>query len=161
MDNDPVLTPRFGLSLDPWGRLVLIDAEGRRYVGVEPVRAFPITDPGRWISILNAEGGEILCIKDFAELTPATRQLLEQELGRREFVPIIQKIERVSGDTQPSDWTVLTDRGPTRFTLDSDDHIRKLADGRVLITDARGLRFQITDTRTLDTHSRCLLERFL
>lgn len=161
MDNHSILATRFGLSLDPWGRLVLIDAEGRRYVGVEPVRAFPITDPGRWISILSAEGGEILCVEDLAELAPATRQLLEQELGRREFVPIIQKIERVSGDSQPSDWTVLTDRGPTRFTLDSDDHIRKLGNSRVLITDARGLRFQIADTRALDAHSRRTLERFL
>ncbi|MEO6809917.1 MAG: DUF1854 domain-containing protein [Isosphaeraceae bacterium] len=161
MNNEPALATKFGLSLDPWGRLVLIDAEGRRYVGVEPVRAFPITDPGHWISILNAEGGEILCIENLAELSPATRQILEQELGRREFVPLIQKIERVSGDSLPSDWTVLTDRGRTRFTLDSDDHIRKLGDGRVLITDPRGLRFQITDTRALDAHSRRLLERFL
>jgi hypothetical protein len=31
----------------------------------------------------------------------------------------------------------------------------------VLITDARKLRFQVPDTRTLDSQSRRLLERYL
>jgi hypothetical protein len=153
--------PGFGLSLDAWGRLVLIDAEGQRYVGVEPVRAFPISDPNRWISLCDGRGREVLCVETLDDLPAPTRQLIEDELAQREFAPIIKRIVRVSGETSPSDWDVETDRGPTRFTLDNVDDVRRLGPHRVLITDARRLRYQIPDARALDAASRRVLERFL
>ena len=151
----------FGLSHDPWGRLVLIDAEGRRKVGVDPVRAFPITHPRNWISICDAEGREVLAIESLDQLPAAVRQTLESELALREFIPVIQRIERLSGDSFPFDWDVRTDRGPTRFTVDNEEDIRRLGPSRVMITDARRLRYQIPDVRALAAESRRLLERFL
>ncbi|MBV8074963.1 MAG: DUF1854 domain-containing protein, partial [Planctomycetaceae bacterium] len=73
MENDNANPSRppsrgFGLSHDAWGRLILIDDEGRRFVGVEPVRAFPISEPGSWISICDAEGREILSVESLADL---------------------------------------------------------------------------------------------
>ena len=153
--------PPFGLSHDPWGRLVLIDAEGRRHVGVEPVRAFPFTDPGRWVSICDPDGSEVLFLEDLADVPAATRHTLEQELARREFVPVIRRIVRISAEAPPADWDVLTDRGPTRFTLDSDSDLRRLGPHRLLIADARGLRYQVPDLRALDASSRRLIERYL
>ncbi len=154
-------TPAFGLSLDPFGRLVLIDAEGERHVGVEPVRAFPLSDPGRWISLVDDSGREVAMVERLDDLAPPVRHLLEQELGRREFVPTITRIVRVSGDTTPNEWEVETDRGPTRFTLDSEDQVRRLGPGRALITDARGLRYHVPDAQGLDPASRRTLERYL
>jgi hypothetical protein len=151
----------FGLSHDPWGRLVLIDAEGRRFVGVDPVRAFPITHPRNWISICDAEGREVVTIESLDDVAAPVRQTLESELALREFIPIIQRIERLSGDSFPFDWDVRTDRGPTRFTVDNEEDIRRLGPDRVMITDARRLRYQVPDVRTLDPASRRLLERFL
>src|SRR5690348_10235591 len=86
----------FGLIRDPWGRLVLIDTEGRRHVGVEPMRGFPITDPERWISICDAEGRELVCVEALASLPAGVRQILEEELGQREFVPVVHRIVSVS-----------------------------------------------------------------
>ncbi len=151
----------FGLSRDPWGRLVLIDAQGRRHVGVEPIRAFPIHDPDRWISLCDAEGREIACVEDLAELAPPVRLLLQEELAQRAFMPIIQEIAHVSSDSAPSDWDVETDRGPTRFTLNSDDDIRRVPPHGVLIADAQGIRYFIPDHRALDAHGRRLLDRYL
>jgi hypothetical protein len=151
----------FGLSLDAWGRLVLIDSEGRRHIGVEPVRGFPMSDPGHWIALVDEKGREVAMVEDLDDLSPATRELLEQELARREFVPRIDQIVRISRDTAPCDWDVETDRGRTTFTLDSVDMVRRLADNRVLVTDARGLRYQIQDPTTLDRASRRYLEWFL
>ena len=48
----------FELHHDAWGRLVLVDDEGHKYVGVEPVRAFPISDPDHFISLCDAESRE-------------------------------------------------------------------------------------------------------
>ena len=54
-----------------------------------------------------------------------------------------------------------TDRGPTRFTLESEDDVRRLGAHRVLITDAKRLRYHVPDTRALDPASRRVLERYL
>ena len=152
---------QIGLSLDSFGRVVLQTPDGKTHVGVEPVRAFPISDPGRWISFSDADGHEVLCLQSADGLAPETRKLLDDELALREFVPIIERITGVSGETSPSDWEVVTDRGPTRFTLDSEDDVRRVAPFRVLITDAQKLRYQIPDSRTLDRKSRRILDRFL
>jgi hypothetical protein len=150
-----------GLSHDAWGRLVLIDPQGRRYIGVEPVRAFPITHPAAWISICDAEGREILSIESLDELPSALRRTIEDELALREFIPVIERIVRVSTDSFPSDWDVMTDRGPTRFTVENEEDLRRLGPARVMITDARRLRYQVLDVGKLDSYSRRMLERFL
>lgn len=149
------------LSVDEFGRLVLIDADGNRHVGVEPVRAFPLSDPERWVSLVDAEGNELACIEDPAALRPEPRKRLEAELARREFVPVIQRILRVSAPNPPAEWEVQTDRGMTRFLFHSDDDIRRLGPGRVLIVDARGMRYEIPDVSALDPASRRMLERHL
>ncbi len=154
-------TSDFGLSIDAWGRLVLSDADGRRHVGVEPVRAFPLTVAGHWIALVDEKGRELVMVEDLARLDPGIRNLLERELASREFVPILRKIVRIIGDSTPCEWEAETDRGPTKFTLDSVDQVRRLGPIRLMITDARGLRYQIPDPSTLDPASRRLLERFL
>ena len=159
-DRDPA-PPAFGLARDPWGRLVLIDSEGRRHVGVEPVLAFPISDRDRWVCLVDAEGHELACVEDPGVLAPAVRQVLEEELAGREFLPILRRIISVTADSAPSTWVVETDRGPTRFALDSDDEVRRLGPDRALITDAQGIRYLVPDTKALDAASRRTLGRYL
>jgi hypothetical protein len=151
----------FNLSVDEFGRLVLTDAEGNRHVGVEPVRAFPLSDPERWIALVDAEGQELACIEDPSRLREDLRRRLEEELARREFVPVIQRIVRVSSPNPPAEWEVVTDRGPTRFTFNSEDDLRRLGPRRALIVDARGMRYEVPDVAALDAQSRRVLERFL
>ena len=79
---------------------------------------------------------------------------------RREFVPVVRRILSVSA-VEPSEWRVETDRGPTRFLLNSEDDVCPLDDHRALVTDANGIRYLIPDLRQLDATSRRLLERFL
>jgi hypothetical protein len=153
--------PSFALRSDAWGRLVLTDADGHEHVGVEPVRAFPITDPRHGIAICDADGRELLWIDDLDALLPATRQLLEDELARRQFVPIIQCIVAVSSQREPAEWEVETDRGRTRFPLKDAEDVRPLGGHRALITDAHGIRYLIPDVRAMDAGSRRILERYL
>jgi hypothetical protein len=155
------IIPVFGLNHDPWGRLVLIDAEGVRHIGVTPVRMFPVTDPLHWISIVDAAGTEIVCIEDIGDLPPAVRQVLETDLAGREFTPVIRRIHWVSGDTEPYEWDVETDRGRTQFVLGSEDHVRRLGPHKALVVDAQGVRYLVEDTRALNTYSRRIMERYL
>ncbi len=158
----PIAVPgSFGLNHDSWGRLVLTDAQGQRYAGVEPVRAFPISDPKHWISIVDADGRELALIEDATQLPPEVQKVLEEDLARREFVPHIRRILKVTIDADPSEWRVETDRGPTRFLLNSGDDIRRLSATSALLIDVHGTRYLIEDTRELDATSRRFLERFL
>ncbi len=149
------------LALDPWGRLVLTDGAGVVHGGVLPVRAFPISDPGRWVVLCDAEGRELVCIPDLAALSLDTQALLAQELARREFVPVILRVLQVSSYLEPAEWGVETDRGPTRFVLKSEDDVRRLAPYSAMIQDALGIRYLVPDTRDLDPYSRRAVDRYL
>ncbi len=135
--------------------------DGLEIAGVDPVRAFPISKPTAWVSLTDDHGREVFCLKTLDGLPAESRQLLEKELSLREFVPVIARIDRVSGETTPCDWDVETDHGPTRFTLDNEDDVRWIGENRIMIVDSRKLRYQIPDTRALDGHSRRLLDRFI
>ncbi len=152
---------RLDLSLDSWGRLVLTDEAGQKHAGVEVVRGFPISSPRRGIALLDPAGRELAWIEDLDAIEPATRQLLEAELPRREFIPNIQRVRHISGLVEPTEWLVETDRGEARFILSSEDDVRRLVGGRAIVIDAHGIRYLIADVDSLDAHSRRLLERYL
>ena len=149
------------LSIDEWGRLVLTTTDGERHLGVEPVRAFPISEPEKFISFCDPEGRETYFLLTIASLSEPQARLLRDELALREFLPVIERILRVIGEGIPSDWDVVTDRGETRFSLENDDDVRRIGPNRVMITDARKLRYQIPDLKDLDARSKRLIERYL
>ena len=109
------LTADFSLKHDEWGRLNYVDAAGMLHEKVTVVRAFPITDPDRMVAIIGAHGHELLFIADLSHLPAAIRHTLEEELARREFLPVIERIVKVSGRIEPCEWQVETDRGPRRM----------------------------------------------
>lgn len=149
------------LRLDPWGRLVLTDGQGLTHIDVIPIRAFPISDPERWISLCDGEGRELACIPDLSALPKEARDPLTQVLGWREFVPVIRRVVQVSSHLEPAEWEVETDRGPTRFVLKTEDDVRRLGPYSALIQDAQGIRYRVPDTRHLDPYSRRAVDRYL
>lgn len=151
----------FDLQHGSWGQLVLVDSQGVSHAAVVPVRSFPISDPDRWISICDAEGRELTVVHDLAALSATMREVLEKDLARREFVPSIRRVLSVPADTEPTEWEVETDRGQTRFWLNSGDDVRRLGPHRALIIDAQGIRYLVDDTRLLDARSRRVLEHYL
>ncbi len=108
-----------------------------------------------------SEGRELACVRDLAELPAQVRQVLEEDLGRREFVPVLKQVYNVSTASEPSEWDVDTDRGRTRFLLNSEDDIRRLGPYSALIIDVNGIRYLINDLREFDAASRRILERYV
>ena len=99
-------------------------------------------------------------IADLDALSPSLARQIEDELAKREFVPVVRRILKVSAPVEPSEWEVETDRGPRRFTVDQEDHVRPLEDGRHLISDSHGMRYLVPKASELDLVSRKLLARF-
>jgi Domain of unknown function (DUF1854) len=152
--------PQFTLHRDPAGRLVLTDSHGDPHVGVEPVRSFPISDPDRWISLLDIHGRELAVISDVATVPLEIRELVLQELADREFLPRIERVVHVRDSKEPYVWDVITDRGPVQFLMREDD-IRRLGPHRAILVDMYGVRFYIPDSRQLDAKSRRILTQYL
>jgi hypothetical protein len=159
--NNTTLTTDFSLERNAFGRLVFTGADGQAHVGVVPVRAFPIAAPDEGLSIVSPDGHELAWVERLSALPSAVRGLLEDELAGRDFAPIIRSIKSVSTFSTPSNWTVDTDRGVTDFVLKTEDDIRRLGEGRLLITGGHGVSFIVENRLALDRHSKKLLERFL
>jgi hypothetical protein len=155
--------PDFRLARNALGRLDYTAADGSRFENVVPVRAFPIAAPLEGISIVSAEGKELVWVAHLDQLAPHERALVDDELASREFVPSIHKLLRVSTFSTPSTWDVQTDRGPTQLVLKGEEDIRRLPGNRarLLITSGHGIVFLVPDLMALDKHSKKLLERFL
>lgn len=150
-----------GLSRDALGRLVLHLGDGEPHVGVTAVRAFPISAPDDGVALVDADGRELAWIARLDELPGAARELVEEELAAREFMPVIRSIRAVSGFVTPCTWHVTTDRGDTRFVLPGEEAIRRLSRTVLLIADNHGIHYLVRDVEALDRHSRRLLDRFL
>src|SRR5205085_303292 len=118
-------------------------------------------DPEHGISILTKEGKELAWIDDLGTVANPARHLLAGALQQKQFMPVILRVLRISRTTEPNEWEVETDRGPTQFPLRSDEDVRRLAGHRALIIDAHGMRYLIPDLLALDAGSRRLLERYL
>ena len=151
----------FALQQDTRGRLQLTLADGMVHEGVVPVRAFPLTAPDECIALVSSGGQELLNIERLSTLPEPLRSLLAEILAAREFVPKIEAILSCSAFATPSTWRVRTDRGQTEFVLKAEEDIRRLDNGRLMISDSHGLQFEVVDQNTLDSHSRRLLLRFL
>ena len=154
-------TSTFQLSRDSFGTLVLTTDDGLVHQGVSPVRAFPIQSPDQGISLVLHDGQEVAWIDDIADLPPAIRALLREELEGREFMPEIEHIASVSSFATPCTWFVRTDRGDTEFVLKGEEDIRRLGAFSLLIADSHGIHFLIRDMFAIDKGSRKILDRFL
>jgi hypothetical protein len=160
--NNATLSLPFSLERSPFGKLVLCNAQGERFVGVLPVRAFPILAPQEGISLLSTEGHELAWVDRLSDLPASYQALINEELSSREFMPVLSRIVEVSSFSTPSTWTVDTDRGQTEFVLRGDEDIRRIGGGnRLLIADAHGIHYLVPDQKALDAHSRRILDRFL
>ncbi len=153
---------QFQLERTAFGDLVWTGAQGQRVSGVMPVRAFPIQAPQDGISLVDPEGHEVAWFAQLDAIPEPARGLIEEELARREFMPVIQRIAAVSGFSTPCTWTVDTDRGRTEFVLRGDEDIRRIGSAHaLLIADVHGIHYLVPDQLALDAHSKRVLDRFL
>jgi len=151
----------FQLSRDEWNHLKLTDSAGHDYCDVAVIPLFPISASKQWVSIVSADGEEIACIDSMQGLSESNIALLQEELSLREFVPIIQKVIRVSGITEPCEWFVETNHGLTSFVLKTEEDVRRISAKVVNITDANGIRFRVEDMKQLDKRSRAFVEWYV
>ena len=88
-------------------------------------------------------------------------ELIRHELTRREFVPVVHRIDLVVDDLDLPRWHLETDRGATEAVVRVDDGLLRLGERGLLVIDIHGIRFLIPDTAALDENSRRILDTYL
>lgn len=128
------------------------------------VRARPLEDPDLYISVRGAEpnGKEFGLLRNWRRLDPESRGLVQGELDQRYLHARITRIVALKEYGGLHSCVLETDRGLREVTFrDVRDNVIYIGASRVLITDAEGNRYDITDTAALDRRSRILLARIL
>ncbi len=125
-------------------------------------RQFPFEMLWEFISVLDDEQQEIGIIRKLTLFEGEAYTLLETELRRRYYSPVIRSIEQVKERYGFSNWKVTTDEGEVSFTLhDTFRSIVRAGEGRLILLDVNGNRFEIPNTEALDRKSYKKIELYL
>jgi len=134
--------------------------DGGEKVAVFARRCFPLTSSEGFVSLVDYGTHERACVEHLSVLDDASRAALLATLAQSEFLPVVSRIDRVIHLPTSSEWHVLTDRGPRVFTVEQEDHIRRMDDGRHVISDGHGMRYLVPKPENLDVQSRKWLARY-
>jgi hypothetical protein len=152
--NDNATTLDFSLVRDAQARLLLKRPGQEDVADVRIRRSFPWTSPGKFISIRNKEGKEVLLIDDLAALPAGLRATIDAHLGATNFIPRILRVLNVDVRFGFQQWRVQTDRGPAEFRVQEREDIRFMPDGRFCVKDADGNLYELPPLHELDENTR-------
>ncbi|MBI4664160.1 MAG: DUF1854 domain-containing protein [Verrucomicrobia bacterium] len=132
------------------------------YPKVGIVRAFPLSEPSRFLSVRDGGDKEVGLIVNPAELTAENRKLVEEDLERRYLVPVVKRIVAAKERFGTVDWTAETDRGVCRFTTRNlRENVQRPAPGRIILNDVDGNRYDIRSLDDLSHECQQLLFRHM
>lgn len=152
------MATNYQLFFEPKERLRLTLENDRSYLDVRPAWAAPISQPGRFLALLDKKGEEIALIPDPKALSAASRAVLERALRVRYLTATVQQVLEARQEYGATYWSVDTDRGPRDFvTQNLQENAVWFSDNHLLLLDVDGNRFELPDISVLDAQSQTLL----
>lgn len=134
----------------------------RSWAKVSVARAFPLSNPDHYIGFLDGAGKDIGLLHEPDQLDHESHRVLVEELEKRYFVPMVERVLNVREEFGTIYWIVLTDRGEKEFVVRNiRDNLQELSATRIILTDVDGNRFEFPDISKLDGKSQSLLMRNL
>lgn len=125
-------------------------------------RAFPLSNPNEYISILESKGKEVGILRTLEGLDESTAAVFADELDRRYFTPHIHSILSLKSEAGMWRFSVTTQRGEVEFYVRNwRDNAHETSPGRWQIHTVDGARFEITNLDHLDEKSQRLLDQLL
>jgi len=134
-----------------------VSVDGQDFPDVRPRHAFPLSRRVDYVSFLDEKGKEVALLAHPRKLDKASRQALEKALAGMYYVAKIRQVDRITETMGVTHWEVQTDRGYAAFEVVDLRHIRKLSNGRLVIADVDGNRFEVEDIARLDPRSQTLI----
>ncbi len=124
-------------------------------------RAFPWSEPARFISLRDALDREFALVAEPAALDPISRRALDAALAAAGFVFAVTAVREIEEEVEIRTWRVVTRQGARTFQTRLDDWPRTLPEGGLLIRDVAGDLYRIEHLAALDEGSRELLWAFV
>ncbi|MDA0711424.1 MAG: DUF1854 domain-containing protein [bacterium] len=135
--------------------------QGQNHLIERLARAFPRTNPDRYVSLMDSEGHEIGIIENPEQLDAESREIVEAELKEIYFKPTVESILSVTTKGTGSLWEVETDDGPRQFKIIGREALSGASAPSIEIHDDNGKRYKIEDYWKLDAESRNLIADLL
>jgi len=135
-----------------------LSVDGKEFADLHARRAFPLSKTVDYVSLLDEKDKEVALLAHPHKLDKVSRAALEKALDRMYYVARILRVDEIKETMGVTHWQVQTDRGYAAFEVVDLHHVRKLPDGRYLIADADGNRFEIEDIQRLDSRSQKLIQ---
>ncbi len=152
-------TPGLELWRGSDGQLWARTAE--RSCSVRPVRCFPWSQPGRFISLRDREDEEVALVRDIGDLPYTGQRALGTALLEAGFVLVIGAVLDVEEEIEIRTFRVRTLQGERSFQTLRDEWPREMPGGGILIRDVAGDLYLVPKPADLDARSRRLLWAFL
>src|SRR5215472_13667842 len=116
--------PKLRLVRRPDGQLWA--ARGEEQCAVRVRRAFPWSEPARFISLRDAEDREFALVAEPEELDEASRQALEATLAAAGFVFVVTGVSAIEEEVEIRTWRARTRQGERMFQTGLDAWPRPL-----------------------------------
>ena len=137
-------------------RLTIQDDRSWREVRV--ARAFPFSDPNRYIGLRDGDDKDIGILTKLDDLDTESNKIIADELERRYFTPRVERVLSVEEQFGVVTWEVETDRGTRRFLVRNlRDNSFPLGPNRLMVTDTDGNRYEFADVRTMGPKAYAVL----
>ena len=145
----------------PWILRLTIEGD-RSYLKVRVVCAAPLSQPDRYVCLLD-EKNEVICtVEDPIVMDTASQDIIKEEIEQRYMTAIIKQVDSLKSEFGVSYWEVQTDRGDREFVVRNvSENAQWITDRRLLLVDVDGNRFEIANLEVLDKKSRGLIEMVL
>ena len=147
------------------GRLTCRLADGTRIEDAHCVVLFPFSDPGRYISVITRDQGDVRewGILDTLDAFPAAQaRIIQAAVDHRYFFPEILDVYQITESYGLHEWEVRTDRGLKLFFVhDLKESVIMESSGAIVVTDIETCRYKIRDPQSLPPASRAQIERIL
>jgi hypothetical protein len=144
-------------------RLSLRVSGGDRITDARAALAFPVSAPGRFVDLCDAEGKSVGMLRKLADLAAESRGAVEAALSARYLIPRVERIVEITETAAfVLNWRVQTDRGPRTFQTESPrEAVKYQGPDRIRITDMAGNHYDVPGIAGLDAASRALLAAYL
>jgi hypothetical protein len=135
----------------------------RSWRRIQVARAFPLSRPNEYIGLRDAADKDVGIIPNLDGLDVDSRAIVEDELSRRYFLPIIHKVHYVKEEFGIVNWDVDTSKGRRTFVVQNlrESFWEMVPGERGIITDKDGLRYEFPDLANLDAKTMSVLQRVL
>jgi hypothetical protein len=134
----------------------------RTYLQVQIARAYPLSEPERYIGLRDGKDRDIGLLVTLDTLDDHSRAVLDAELARRYFLPRVTQVHKVKKEYETVTWDVETDRGRRVYSVQNlKESVQEITPGRLVVTDRSGSRFEFPDIARLGGETLQLLSRVL